>query len=81
LTLYSCSENKNPNECFRLVQTGIDGVALIPTADMIGAVYKVDFPISNVCGKFDKFEETSNGNTRIIKVFTKYQGCICNEIF
>ena len=71
IILNACSDSKTPNECVSFVETGIVQVALIPTADMIGAVYKVDFPISNGCGKFNKFEETINGNTRFIKVIEK----------
>jgi len=77
--LNACSENKTPNECVSFVETGIEAVALIPTVDMIGATYKVDFPISNGCGKFNKFEETINGNTINIKVIAKYEGCICTQ--
>ena len=81
IILNACSDSKTPNECVSFVETGIVQVALIPTADIIGAVYKVDFPISNGCGKFNKFEETINGNTRFIKVIEKQEGCICTEIF
>ena len=81
IILNACSDSKTPNECVSFVETGIVQVALIPTADMIGVVYKIDFPISNGCGKFNKFEETINGNTRVIKVIAKYEGCICTEIF
>jgi hypothetical protein len=41
----------------------------------------VNFPISNGCGKFNKFEETINGNTIIIIVVAKYKGCICTQNF
>ena len=81
IILNACSDNKTPNECVSFVETGIAEITLDPTVDMIGAVYKVDFPISNGCGKFNKFEETINGNTRVIKVIAKYEGCICTEIF
>lgn len=81
IILNACSDSKTPNECVSFVETGIVQVALIPTADKMGAVYKVDFPISNGCGKFNKFEETINGNTRIIKVIAKYEGCICTQDF
>lgn len=77
--LNACNENKTPNDCLSFVQAGTEAVSLIPIIDMIGATYKVDFPISNGCGKFNKFEETINGNARIIKVITKYEGCICTQ--
>jgi hypothetical protein len=77
--LNACSESQTPNECASFVETGIEGVELIPTVDMIGATFKVDFGISNGCGKFNKFVETTNGNTIIIKVLAKYEGCICTQ--
>lgn len=79
--LNACSDSKNVNDCVSFVETGIESVALIPTTDMIGAVYQVDFPISNGCGKFNNFEETISGNTRTIKVIAKYEGCICTQDF
>lgn len=81
IILNACSESKTPNECVSFLQTGIAAITLDPTVDMMGAVYKVDFPISNGCGKFNKFEETIDGNTRIIKVIAKYEGCICTQDF
>ena len=80
-TMFSCSKNDEIKQCINFVTTGLETVELIPTADMSGAIYKVDFPISNGCGKFDKFEEIINGNTRIIKVIIKYEGCICTQDF
>ncbi|MBC7555549.1 MAG: hypothetical protein H7195_01155 [Chryseobacterium sp.] len=81
IILNACSESKTPNECVSFLQTGIAAITLDPTVDMMGAVYKVDFPISNGCGKFNKFEETIDGNTRIVKVIAKYEGCICTQDF
>ena len=77
--LNACSESQTPNECVSFVESGVEAVALIPTVDMIGATFKVDFGISNGCGKFNKFVETINGNTRTIKVIAKYEGCICTQ--
>ena len=67
--MFSCSKNDEIKQCINFVTTGLETVELIPTADMSG------------CGKFDKFEETINGNTRIIKVIIKYEGCICTQDF
>ena len=77
--LNACSESQTPNECVSFAETSIEGVELIPTIDMLGATFKVDFGISNGCGKFNKFVETINGNTRTIKVIAKYEGCICTQ--
>ena len=75
----ACSESQTPNECVSFVETGVEAVALIPTIDMIGATFKVVFGISNGCGRFNKFVETINGNTRTIKVIARYEGCICTQ--
>jgi len=40
----------------------------------------VYFDTYNGCGQFSHFEETSNGNTKTIKVFAKYDGCICTQV-
>lgn len=43
--------------------------------------FEVDFNIKNGCGKFFGFEESNNVNSKIIKVNTKYEGCVCTDIF
>jgi len=40
---------------------------------------EVQFGVSNGCGQFGKFLESSNGNTRTIEVEAKYIGCICTQ--
>ena len=41
---------------------------------------EVYFNTYNGCGQFSHFEETSNGNTKTIKVFAKYEGCACTQV-
>ena len=36
--------------------------------------------LSNGCGQFESLEATSNGNTIIISLKAKYQGCICTDV-
>jgi hypothetical protein len=40
----------------------------------------VSFGIFNGCGGFGNFEQAQNGDTTLIKVNAKYQGCICTEL-
>ena len=37
------------------------------------------FGVSNGCGQFDKFEEIVSGNTTIIALNAKYEGCFCTD--
>ena len=36
--------------------------------------------LGNGCGQFEGLEATSNGNTTIISLKAKYQGCICTDV-
>ena len=42
--------------------------------------FQVYFDTYNGCGQFSHFEETSSGNTKTIKVFAKYESCVCTQI-
>ena len=39
------------------------------------------FAIGNGCGQFFKFEESVTGNNTVIKIITKFEGCICTAIY
>ena len=36
--------------------------------------------LGNGCGRFEDLEATSNGNTTIISLNAKYEGCICTDV-
>lgn len=40
----------------------------------------VNYYLVNGCGQFESLESTSNGNTTIISLIAKYEGCICTAI-
>ena len=40
----------------------------------------VFYYLDNGCGKFEGLEATSNGNTTIVSLKAKYEGCICPEV-
>jgi hypothetical protein len=78
--LISCNDNEaNDDQCISYSPAVIDAVTLIPTVDMIGAVFNVAFYVNNGCGDFGSFEETIDGNTITIKVIAKYEGCVCTD--
>ncbi|MFT3979865.1 MAG: hypothetical protein QM687_05300 [Ferruginibacter sp.] len=39
----------------------------------------VSFGCFNGCGQFGSIQESSNGDTTIINVVAKYEGCICTQ--
>ncbi|MGF2414537.1 hypothetical protein [Ferruginibacter sp.] len=39
----------------------------------------VSFPCFSSCGNFGNYQQTVTGNTTIINVMAKYQGCICTQ--
>lgn len=39
----------------------------------------VYFRVTNGCGEFKRFVETSNGLTRVIEIEAKYEGLICTQ--
>lgn len=43
--------------------------------------FNVAFALINGCGSFSRFEESAIGNTITVNVITKYEGCVCAEIY
>ncbi len=41
---------------------------------------EIDFNIKNSCGNFNGFKESAQGNSRIIRVSTLYEGCRCLQV-
>ncbi|MFI2742756.1 hypothetical protein ACG2LH_08455 [Zhouia sp. PK063] len=76
----SCDSDDKNDEC---IQNEIGYVTTL-TAPSSGSVnetinIEVNFRVFNGCGKFGKFMETENGNTRTIEVEAKYEGCNCTQ--
>lgn len=55
--------------------TSIDSPTTGSVNEMI--TIEVNFRVFNGCGRFGKFIETENVNSRVIEVEAKYVGCIC----
>lgn len=54
---------------------GIETVVENPTADAATFLFNVAFRVTNGCGQFYSFEQT----TATIQLIAKYEGCICTE--
>ncbi len=79
--IVSCDNNDETNDAPMGFVAGVNSVTEIPVVGNADAMFKVDFYVNNGCGKFSAFDETSEGNTRTIKVLSKYEGEICTMDF
>lgn len=82
VVLISCNNHNAEDNC---VEQEIAYVTKVnaPTSGIVNETIEIEvnFNITNSCGKFDGFEESNSGNSKIIKVKTLYEGCVCTEIF
>jgi len=80
-TVVSCTNTKNENDCISFQTASIisaDG----PDTGLINqnATFSLSYGINNGCGNFNSFEQSTNGDTTLVKVKTKYQGCVCTQM-
>ena len=77
----SCNENDDKeNDCISYKTeyvTSVNSSTTGMTNEIINI--EVNFQVFNGCGRFGKFIEIVNGNTRVIEVEAKYVGCICTQ--
>jgi len=73
----SCDNNDAATSDQDTFFAGVNSVTEIPVDFNADAMFKLDFYVNNGCGQFDSFDEIVEGNTRIIKVLTKYEGEFC----
>ena len=81
IVLLGCARKQVANNCLFYTKapvTKIEGATTVLVGQEIDLT--VSFGCSNGCGQFDNFEENISGNTTIINVIAKYEGCICTEI-
>ena len=74
----ACNKIGNDDKCISIVPAFVSEV----NGPTTGAVNQdinlnVSFPCFNGCGQFETFEKSSNADTTIIKVFARYEGCVC----
>lgn len=80
LTTIFLSNCKQDDECVEYKQAPVT----LTNTPLTGEINKdilidVSFGCFNGCGQFGSFEEDKQGNTLIIKVIAKYQGCTCTH--
>lgn len=77
-----CSNQNSENNCVEQEVSFITEVRA-PHSGIVNKKIEIEvsFNIKNGCGKFLGFEESNTLNSKIIKVNTIYEGCVCTEIF
>lgn len=78
-SLTSCS-NDDGGETV-IIQNEFVTAATAPETGVVNQDITIDlkYMADNACGQFNKFVETTNGNTKIIEVQVKYVGTDCGE--
>lgn len=80
LLLFSCNSNDdNPDNCLEFKPTGIITVEPYFFTEEIQNDFEVLFPVTNGCGEFASFKQTTAGNVTTIEVVAKYEGCVCTQ--
>lgn len=78
LVVFSCSKEEPENKC---IENRIAYVTSInsPSSGTVNENINIEvsYGVNNGCGNFGKFIETGSGNTKIIEVEARYEGCIC----
>lgn len=79
LFLFSCSTDDSADNCSAFGPANVETVVQSTTADAASFLFNVAFRVSNGCGQFSSFEQTTVGNVTTIQVIAKYEGCICTQ--
>ncbi len=83
-TLFSCKKtNTNDNNCSSTVNSGIFTVnSSTLTANVNQEInFELLFAVINGCGISSDLETLKEGNIVTINAKTKYEGCICTQIY
>ncbi|MFZ4797193.1 MAG: hypothetical protein ACOYMA_06835 [Bacteroidia bacterium] len=69
------------NKCLSIQQANITSTKT-PAYGLKNTVIPIPiyYGIASGCGQFYSLDESTNGNTRTIKVNVKYEGCVCTAI-
>lgn len=85
LSLFSCS-NEGPidsedTSCDKMEITNFSDIKA-PSKGSVNnpLTFDLEITLNNGCGSFNNINEEINDNTITIEAYSKYQGCICNEI-
>lgn len=80
LYLFSCNKSAGTDKCITYTKAPVTKIAG-PTSGSVNQI--IDVPISfgcfNGCGAFGNFEQSFTGDTTVVNVIAKYEGCICTQ--
>lgn len=73
-------KNCTNQPCNALVHTLVDN-ATVPTNALVNqnVSIQIAFTATNGCGQFGYIAETNSGNTKTLKIYARYVGCVCTE--
>lgn len=79
LTLISCSDDDS-EDCIGYRLENVKEV-ISPSSGQVDEQVEIEvkFAVYNGCGKFEKFIESGNEQSKVIEVQAKYEGCICTQ--
>lgn len=72
-------ESTNDDVCIDYKLEDVVSVVDRPDTPAGTFAFDVSFQVDNGCGDFYAFNEQTVGNTKTIRVSTKYEGCICTQ--
>lgn len=77
----SCKKDNEPDTCLSYTTAPVINVTGANTALVNQEIdIAVEFGIFNGCGEFINIDEIITGNTSIINVNVKYEGCVCTQV-
>ncbi len=80
LFLFNCSSNNDTvDNCLEFKPTGMITVEPNSDTENVPNDFEIMFPVTNGCGEFNSFKQTTAGNVTTIEVVAKYEGCICTQ--
>lgn len=80
LLLFGCIKKQDEKKCLSYIKAPVTKIEGPSTASVNQEIdVTVSFGCFNGCGQFGNFEETITGNTTLINVNAKYEGCICTQ--
>lgn len=79
--LISCNNDDDQDDCGSTFETAFVDSINAPETGNVGETIPVEvvFLVANGCGVFNKFEETSNGNSQTIVVKAEYECRACTQ--
>ena len=66
--------------CFSQVHQQIDSFTAPATGQVgLNIQFPIAFTVGNGCGNFGYIDENNSGNVKTLKIYTKYEGCVCYQ--